>query len=50
MDRDQLVEHLKFAGELGVAGVSRDPKWRTRDIPTVRGTDPADDDAAASTP
>jgi len=50
MDRDQLVEHLKFAGELGVTGVSRDPKWRTRDIPTVRGTDPADDDAAASTP
>ena len=30
--------------------MSRDPKWRTRDIPTVRGTDPADDDAAASTP
>jgi uracil-DNA glycosylase len=30
MDRDQLVEHLKFAAELGVAGVSRDPVWRTR--------------------
>ena len=25
MDRDQLVEHLKFAAELGVPGVSRDP-------------------------
>ena len=30
MDRDQLAEHLKFAAELGVAGVSRDPLWRTR--------------------
>ena len=25
MDRDQLDEHLRFAAELGVAGVSRDP-------------------------
>lgn len=30
MDRDQLKEHLAFAGELGVAGVSRDAAWRTR--------------------
>jgi uracil-DNA glycosylase family 4 len=30
MDRDQLVEHLKFAAELGVTGVSRDPKWRDK--------------------
>ena len=30
MDRDQLAEHLKFAAELGVAGVSRDPAWRQR--------------------
>ena len=30
MDRDQLVEHLKFAAELGVAGTSRDPNWRQR--------------------
>ena len=30
MDRTQLAEHLKFAAELGVAGVSRDPAWRTR--------------------
>jgi uracil-DNA glycosylase family 4 len=36
MDRDQLAEHLKFAAELGVAGVSRDQAWRTR-------TDPAHD-------
>ena len=30
MDRDQLLEHLRFAQELGVTGVSRDPAWRTR--------------------
>jgi uracil-DNA glycosylase family 4 len=30
MDRDQLVEHLIFAKELGVSGLSRDPKWRAR--------------------
>src|SRR5262249_14499790 len=27
MDRDQLREHLRFAAELGVAGVSLDPAW-----------------------
>src|SRR5438067_2091777 len=37
MDRDQLVEHLKFAKELGVDGVSRDPAWRARaDAPVMR--------------
>jgi uracil-DNA glycosylase family 4 len=30
MDRDQVVEHLVFAKELGVTGVSRDPAWRAR--------------------
>jgi DNA polymerase len=30
MDRNQLTEHLKFAAELGVAGVSRDRAWRSR--------------------
>jgi uracil-DNA glycosylase len=35
MDRDQLKEHLTFAAELGVAGVSRDPAWRTRTAPTA---------------
>jgi uracil-DNA glycosylase family 4 len=30
MDRDQLKNHLQFAAELGVAGVSRDPAWRVR--------------------
>jgi uracil-DNA glycosylase family 4 len=28
--RDQIVEHLKFAAELGVTGISNDPAWRTR--------------------
>src|SRR6185503_19256429 len=35
MDRDQLIEHLTFAKELGVSGVSRDPVWR-RKQETVR--------------
>ena len=35
MDRDQLIEHLKFAAELGVAGVSRDPAWRARSGDTL---------------
>jgi len=30
LDRDDLIEHLKFAKELGVAGVSTDPSWRQR--------------------
>ena len=50
MDRDQLVEHMKFAGEIGVAGVSRDPKWRTREVPTVRGAGEAEVDPGAATP
>jgi len=39
MDRDQLKEHLVFAGELGVAGVSRDPAWRRRAASPRRGAD-----------
>jgi uracil-DNA glycosylase family 4 len=35
MDRDQLAEHLRFAQELGVAGVSRDPLWRTSQTATT---------------
>jgi uracil-DNA glycosylase family 4 len=30
VDRHQLAEHLRFAAELGVAGVSRDPLWRQK--------------------
>lgn len=36
MDRDQLVEHLKFAAELGVPGTSRDQAWRIRTVQTTR--------------
>ncbi|MFN7981076.1 MAG: hypothetical protein U0Q11_04390 [Vicinamibacterales bacterium] len=32
MDRDQLIEHLRFAAELGVTGVSRDASWRVREV------------------
>ena len=39
MDPDQLKEHLRFASELGVAGVSRDPAWRTRATSNL-GADP----------
>lgn len=28
--RDQIIEHLRFAAELGVTGISKDPAWRTR--------------------
>ncbi len=31
MDRDQIREHLRFAAELGITGVSRDGAWRTRE-------------------
>ncbi len=30
MDRDQLIEHLRFAAELGVGGLTGDPAWRQR--------------------
>ena len=44
MDRDQLTEHLKFAAELGVAGVSRDAAWRARTEAGVRPpSDPGPD-------
>jgi len=36
VDREALREHLKFAAELGVPGISRDPLWRRRP-----GEDPA---------
>jgi len=40
--RDQLIEHLKFAAELGVAGVSKDPAWRERaDRPPTAAVEPS---------
>ncbi|MGE3957733.1 MAG: uracil-DNA glycosylase [Vicinamibacterales bacterium] len=48
MDRDQLSEHLRFAREIGVTGVSRDPAWRTRQVPNptspTGGPEPASSD------
>jgi DNA polymerase len=32
MDRDEIAEHLTFAAELGVLGVSRDRAWRERRV------------------
>ena len=41
MDKNQLKEHLRFAQELGVAGVSRDPVWRARTVEAVPTAQPA---------
>jgi uracil-DNA glycosylase len=46
--RDQLVEHLKFAAELGVAGVSKDPVWRARVDPVTNKTDATAGEAATA--
>ena len=40
MDRDQLIEHLTFAKELGVSGVSRDPAWRRTQETVQTDTNP----------
>jgi DNA polymerase len=49
MDRQDLLEHLRFAQELGVAGVSRDPAWRTRVEPeAARSESPQADAVSAS--
>lgn len=49
--RDQLIEHLKFAAELGVAGVSKDPSWRTRlHEPSISRDSSSADEPAASEP
>lgn len=38
MDRDQLQEHLRFAAELGITGISRDASWRQRVAPVAAAT------------
>jgi uracil-DNA glycosylase len=49
MDIDQLKEHLRFAQELGVTGVSRDPAWRA--VETPRSVAPVPEDPpGADTP
>jgi uracil-DNA glycosylase len=47
MDPKQLKEHLRFASELGVAGVSRDLAWRRRAddvvaVPAIFSRSPSD--------
>ena len=44
MDREHINDHLQFAADLGVAGVSRDPAWRRRP------EDPAGPARAEATP
>jgi len=39
--REQLAEHLKFFGELGVPGVSRDPAWAGRPVNASADPEPA---------
>ena len=50
MNRSQITEHLKFAAELGVAGISRDPAWRRRADPQPGSASsvPAAEDTAAA--
>ena len=48
MDIDQLKEHLRFAQELGVTGVSRDPAWRAVETPRSMAPMPQDPPAAAA--
>ena len=48
MDIDQLKEHLRFAQELGVTGVSRDPAWRAVETPRSMAPTPQDPPAAAA--
>jgi uracil-DNA glycosylase len=49
MNNDQVKEHLRFAQELGVAGVSRDPVWRER-APGAPGAPGADETAPIEAP
>jgi uracil-DNA glycosylase len=42
VDSKQLTEHLKFAAELGVAGVSGDAVWRSRAQSTAPTSAPVD--------
>jgi DNA polymerase len=51
MNPDQIREHLRFAQELGVDGVSRDPAWREPAVrsSTVYPVHPADPEPAGDT-
>ena len=47
IDREQLVEHLKFFAELGVDGISRDPAWRARPAGSRPAAAPESESATA---
>jgi DNA polymerase len=49
MDPRQLAEHLRFYGEIGVLGISRDAKWRQRGEPHADGR-PAPTETGAAQP
>lgn len=54
MDREQLKEHLRFAAELGVPGISRDRAWREKGVGSNFQADFPDDlagnDGSPTTP
>jgi DNA polymerase len=47
MDHDQIKEHLRFAAEIGVGGISRDPIWRTRTDSRLKMADAAANDGSS---
>jgi len=54
-DRDAIREHLKYYRDLGVAGITTDPRWRARAGDPAAAADPSGDepaslDAAAAVP
>jgi DNA polymerase len=50
VEKEQLVEHLKFFQELGVTGVSRDARWRQRATTERAPTDDQQEPLEAATP
>jgi uracil-DNA glycosylase len=48
--RQQLADHLRFYGELGVSGVSRDRQWRSRDAAVSRVDDSVAQPLTAAAP
>ncbi len=50
MERDRLIEHLKFARDLGVLGISRDPAWRARSGAMEAGEAPLEPAGVPGTP
>src|SRR5437763_5063671 len=48
--RNQFIEHLKFAAELGVAGISTDPLWRSRSGETQKTEPSAAEPAPVAAP